>query len=134
MLRAKKFAYHCFSYSFFLFIPNKYVQVQLHNKCRHTFFIFHYSLYVRAQSLLRAQLYLLVECAVVCKYLFFHSLRFQHIKRNIMAAKPILYYAPRSPPSRSVLLIAKALNVDLHLQLTLNDKGENRTPEFLKVQ
>lgn len=50
-----------------------------------------------------------------------------------MAARPVLYYAPRSPPSRSVLLAARALNLDLELKLTINDKGENRTPEFLKV-
>lgn len=50
-----------------------------------------------------------------------------------MASARILYYAPRSPPSRSVLLAARALNVDLQLKLTVNDKGENRTPEFLKV-
>lgn len=50
-----------------------------------------------------------------------------------MSSKPILYYAPRSPPSRAVLLIAKQLNLELQLQLILNDKGENRTPEFLKV-
>lgn len=50
-----------------------------------------------------------------------------------MAATRILYYAPRSPPSRSVLLTARALNLELSLKLTQNDKGENRTPEFLKV-
>lgn len=50
-----------------------------------------------------------------------------------MTNKPILYYVNRSPPCRTVLMVAKAIGVDLELKLTLTAKGENRTPEFLKV-
>lgn len=48
--------------------------------------------------------------------------------------KPILYYAPRSAPSRSVLLIAKALDIVLELKHVFTDKGDNKTPAFLKVR
>ncbi|EDW85715.1 uncharacterized protein Dwil_GK23004 [Drosophila willistoni] len=50
-----------------------------------------------------------------------------------MSRKPVLYYAPRSPPCRSVLLTAAALDVDLELRLVNVKGGENRTPEFLKL-
>jgi glutathione S-transferase len=42
-----------------------------------------------------------------------------------------LYYSLCSPPCRSVLLVAKALGVELNLK-PLKEK-ENTTPEFLKV-
>jgi glutathione S-transferase len=45
-----------------------------------------------------------------------------------------LYYSLPSPPCRSVLLLAKALKLELNLKVTELSKGENRTPEFLKVQ
>ncbi|XP_030382229.1 glutathione S-transferase 1 [Scaptodrosophila lebanonensis] len=50
-----------------------------------------------------------------------------------MASKPVLYYSPRSPPSRAVLLTAAALGVDLDLRPVNVKAGENRTPEFLKL-
>nr|WGO51738.1 glutathione S-transferase delta 1 [Ectropis grisescens] len=44
-----------------------------------------------------------------------------------------LYYSAASAPCRSVLLAAKALGLDLELK-TLNVRaGENKTPEFLKL-
>jgi hypothetical protein len=45
-----------------------------------------------------------------------------------------LYYVLASPPCRSVLLLAKALKIELNLKVTDLSKGENKTPEFLKVQ
>jgi glutathione S-transferase len=45
-----------------------------------------------------------------------------------------LYYLLPSHPCRSVLLLAKALKLELNLKVTELSKGENRTPEFLKVQ
>lgn len=50
-----------------------------------------------------------------------------------MVTKPILYYAIRSPPSRSVLLVAKEIGLELDKKVVINNRGENRTPEFLKV-
>lgn len=47
--------------------------------------------------------------------------------------KPILYYHPFSPPVRSVLLLIKALNLDIDLKLVDLIKRENRLPEYLKV-
>jgi glutathione S-transferase len=44
------------------------------------------------------------------------------------------YYILASPPCRSVLLLAKALKIDLNLKEIDLRKGENKTPEFLKVQ
>jgi glutathione S-transferase len=44
-----------------------------------------------------------------------------------------LYYMPASTPCRPVLLLAKAVGVDLNLkQINLMEK-EHLTPEFLKV-
>lgn len=34
-----------------------------------------------------------------------------------MSSKPVLYYTPRSPPCRAVLLTAAALGVELDLRL-----------------
>jgi hypothetical protein len=42
-----------------------------------------------------------------------------------------LYYSLRSPPSRSVLLVAKALGVEFNLKQLSGT--EYKTPEFLKV-
>ncbi|XP_037045746.1 glutathione S-transferase 1-like [Bradysia coprophila] len=50
-----------------------------------------------------------------------------------MAAKPILYYVKRSPPCRAVLMAAQAIGVELDLKVTETSKGENRTPDFLKM-
>jgi len=50
-----------------------------------------------------------------------------------MVGKPILYYINRSPPCRAVTLAAKAIGVELELKLTQNSKGDNRTPQFLKM-
>jgi glutathione S-transferase len=44
------------------------------------------------------------------------------------------YYIIESPPCRSVLLLAKALKIELNLKVTNLSKGENKTSEFLKVQ
>ena len=45
-----------------------------------------------------------------------------------------LYYFLASPPSRSVMLVAKALKIELNLTVIELSKGDNKTPEFLKVQ
>lgn len=50
-----------------------------------------------------------------------------------MSAPRLLYYAPRSAPSRTVLMVARYLKVDLELKLVRLDQGEHKTPEFLKV-
>lgn len=51
-----------------------------------------------------------------------------------MAQKIILYYMPVSPASRAVVLVAKAINVDLDLREIDISRGEQLTPEFLKVR
>ncbi|XP_030557769.1 glutathione S-transferase 1 [Drosophila novamexicana] len=45
--------------------------------------------------------------------------------------KPVLYYAPRSPPCRAVLLTAAALGLELDLRTVNVKAGEHMTPEFL---
>lgn len=50
-----------------------------------------------------------------------------------MGSKIILYYMPVSPPSRAVVLVAKAINIDLDLRQIDVSRGEQMTPEFLKV-
>jgi len=45
-----------------------------------------------------------------------------------------LYYFLASPPCRSVILVAKALKIELNLKVIELSKGDNKTPEFLKVQ
>jgi glutathione S-transferase len=44
-----------------------------------------------------------------------------------------LYHAPSSPSSRSVLMTIKCLNLDVEIQHIDLLRGENRAPEFLKV-
>lgn len=44
-----------------------------------------------------------------------------------------IYYTLASPPCRTVLLVAKALKIELNLKVTDLSKGEHRTPEFLKL-
>merc|ERR1712080_433185 len=44
-----------------------------------------------------------------------------------------LYYMPLSPPSRAVLLTAKALNISLNCRLTDVFAGETHTESFLKM-
>jgi glutathione S-transferase len=41
---------------------------------------------------------------------------------------------PESPPSRAVLMTAAAVGLELNLILTDVLKGEQKTPEFMKVQ
>lgn len=50
-----------------------------------------------------------------------------------MSSKPVLYYAPRSPPCRAVMLTAAALGLELNLRLVNVKAGEHMTPEFLKL-
>lgn len=47
---------------------------------------------------------------------------------------PKLYCTVMSPAVRSVLLCAKALNVDLELKNVNLAVGEHLTPEYLKVR
>lgn len=44
-----------------------------------------------------------------------------------------LYYTVLSPPSRAVLLVAKALGIELSLKVVDMQKGEHLSPEFVKV-
>lgn len=55
------------------------------------------------------------------------------IRFESMAEKPVLYYTFLSPPCRSVLLAAAALNVDLELKEVNVLAGEHHEPEFVKV-
>ncbi|KAM8711781.1 hypothetical protein ACLKA7_012311 [Drosophila subpalustris] len=48
-------------------------------------------------------------------------------------SKPALYYATLSPPSRAVLLTAKAIGLELELRPINLLKGEHLTPEFVKM-
>lgn len=50
-----------------------------------------------------------------------------------MAPKITLYYMPVSPASRAVVLVAKAINIDLYLREIDISRGEHMTPEYLKV-
>ncbi|XP_017054431.1 glutathione S-transferase 1 [Drosophila ficusphila] len=50
-----------------------------------------------------------------------------------MSAKPILYYAPRSPPCRAVQLTAAALGLELDLRVVNVKGGEHKSAEFLKM-
>lgn len=55
-----------------------------------------------------------------------------YYKSNV-TADIALYYSILSPPSRTVLLVAKAIGVELDLKSVDLEKGEHLTPEFLKV-
>nr|AST11622.1 glutathione S-transferase d6 [Bemisia tabaci] len=44
-----------------------------------------------------------------------------------------LYYMPFSPPCRAVIMTAKLLEVDINLKFADLFKGEQKTPEFLKM-
>ncbi|EDW36411.1 GL17783 [Drosophila persimilis] len=50
-----------------------------------------------------------------------------------MSDKPVLYYTPRSPPCRAVLLTAAALGLELDLRAVNVKAGEHLTAEFLKL-
>lgn len=43
------------------------------------------------------------------------------------------YYVPGSGPCRSVLMVAKALGLDLNKKLTVLKNGEHLKPEFVKI-
>lgn len=65
-----------------------------------------------------------VDSLPCCCYLF----------KGKMSSNPILYYTfDLSPPSRAVVLTAKALHIDLDLRNINLMKGEQLTSEFLKV-
>lgn len=55
-------------------------------------------------------------------------------ENHIMPAKPILYYTDVSPPVRSVLLTAAAIDVDLDLRVVNFLTGDQLKPEFIKVR
>lgn len=46
---------------------------------------------------------------------------------------PTLYYMPPSPPCRSILLLAKMLNIDLDLKLVNILEGENLKQDFVEI-
>jgi hypothetical protein len=66
------------------------------------------------------------------------ALRFPVLASSLVSTSYIMpidfYYVLASAPCRSILLLAKALKVELNLKVTNLSKGENKTPEFLKVQ
>lgn len=47
---------------------------------------------------------------------------------------PTLYMMPPSPPVRAVLMTAKSIGLDLELKELNLRKGDNKTPEYLKVR
>lgn len=47
--------------------------------------------------------------------------------------RPILYAHIVSPPVRSVLMLVKELKIDIEVVKIDLFKGDNQTPEFLKV-
>ncbi|XP_036330481.1 glutathione S-transferase 1 isoform X1 [Rhagoletis pomonella] len=53
--------------------------------------------------------------------------------RKYKMAKPVLYYATLSPPSRAVLLTSNAVGVELELRPINLLKGEHLTTEFIKI-
>lgn len=44
-----------------------------------------------------------------------------------------LYYLPLSPPCRSIIMLAKTLNIELNLKKLDLFAGEHLKPDFLKV-
>lgn len=50
-----------------------------------------------------------------------------------MSSKIILYYISASPPSRSVLLTAKALGIELDLRTVNLFEDDHLKPEYIKV-
>jgi len=46
---------------------------------------------------------------------------------------PILYYLPPSPPCRTVLLLAKMLNIEFDLRAINVLEGDHMKPEFVQV-
>jgi len=53
--------------------------------------------------------------------------------KNNIPANITLYYTILSPTSRSVLLVARAIGIEFELKDVDLQKGENLTPEFLKM-
>lgn len=45
-----------------------------------------------------------------------------------------MYYFPASPPTRAVLMLARALGLMMNLKLVNIMEGEQMKPEFLKVK
>lgn len=43
------------------------------------------------------------------------------------------YYMPLSAPCRAIMMTAKAIGVELNLKLTSIPNGDNRTPEYIKM-
>lgn len=54
-------------------------------------------------------------------------------RKTRMPNKPVLYYIDLGPPSRSVLLTATAIGVELELRVMNLLGGDQLKPEFLKV-
>lgn len=53
------------------------------------------------------------------------------IRSSLM--RPVLYYMPPSPPCRSILLLAKMLNVNLELKVVNILQGDNLKSEFVDI-
>jgi len=47
--------------------------------------------------------------------------------------KPVLYYLPPSPPCRSILLLAKILELDFELKIVNILEGEQMKPDFIEM-
>jgi len=46
---------------------------------------------------------------------------------------PVLYYLPPSPPCRSILLLAKMLDIDFELKIVNILEGEQLKPDFVAM-
>lgn len=57
----------------------------------------------------------------------------QFLKTSCLKMKPILFYDEISPPVRSVLLLIKALKIDVDLDYIDLFKRGHLTEEFVKV-
>lgn len=64
----------------------------------------------------------------------FSCIRDRLFNTQQMAPKLILYYMPVSPASRAVVLLAKAIKIDLELKEIDISRGEHLTPEYRKVR
>lgn len=67
----------------------------------------------------------------ICVFFFFRCNRLKAI--NLKMGQLKFYYVPGSAPCRAVQMTAKAVGVELDLQLTNLMAGEHLKPEFIKV-
>lgn len=51
----------------------------------------------------------------------------------LLKMSPILYHNALSPPSRAALLVTRNLGLDIEVKVIDTYKGEQNTPEYLKI-